>query len=953
MTDHIPLPNTAEQDIPSKSGAPIGYAVSTYFAGIPSSGVVGNMGDIIELDAAKAIATQLLGYKVPYSQLSPADKAEVDARATKINQFNLIPMELDKFTLENNDGSATQKAIIQATNDAKQFLILGKEAGKQPLLVDSLLSLDATNKQAGFAATGKLYFVPHLNQADMDKLRAGGHLDPKKSSIEVSYYDDETKQMAVMIIIIIANDYDNSNNPVFFGDRDLKNPGYSAFTLSTDVSATSTDKSEAHILDTYRVEQRLKYLGFSAFDKGNSYNNQLQEFDVDGVWEGKETSALRGFYGATHRATPIGYKATTPNGISVSATTTPTTDSNLNWLNAYNAPHMVNVYSALGLSDATKGAVTADGRFKNNQTNKELYATSWVLDLMHAWSIAQSNLAGQTNVLKSDSIQINGLTSPPGLPNADSLHWYSSHSILMALDLGFNGAILSDIYNDPSDNNSTEPTFTATDSNGWSVANAINWAGRLSHTAGDNERNALINFLSLYNITIGDNDATNNNGSWEEIAVVNQDHNGSQDTVRTALFGAGTQAASLINHLYLGDGLRPGVTVVNRNSLPEMRTVLTRLLGANFVQAYDGHENHFHVDFRNPTRVAITPTHSLVTNEHSLTTTDADNIGTEENEFSPVLTLLAHEFNTTEDNLIMYAIPTPDAPSQHQIVVAAKKAPESTSEQPVQRAIGVCYPVDFRESEEFDKAYVSIRQGFRTYFGLYEPQVVRPPKDYKPDIKLVGMPAHGKIMQDIVESEAANYYLPDVGYLGDDKAVFEVSYEGKTVKVVYVFKVTKEPVGANNTSDIVCKGKDFWKISSLPTGTDSTTITYSNLINSAVDAFKGFSDLPAGEVGNTTGEGANASITLDVNAAGYGWFMDATPLSNEEFLPTADANIWVAKAGSAAFGKMDMFSVLLHEYGHALGLDHSAAGTDAMAATLKPGERRVWTGVELATPFIR
>lgn len=45
---------------------------------------------------------------------------------------------------------------------------------------------------------------------------------------------------------------------------------------------------------------------------------------------------------------------------------------------------------------------------------------------------------------------------------------------------------------------------------------------------------------------------------------------------------------------------------------------------------------------------------------------------------------------------------------------------------------------------------------------------------------------------------------------------------------------------------------------------------------------------------------------------------------------------------------MDLLSVLLHEYGHALGLDHSTAATDAMAATLKVGERRLWTEAELA-----
>lgn len=62
--------------------------------------------------------------------------------------------------------------------------------------------------------------------------------------------------------------------------------------------------------------------------------------------------------------------------------------------------------------------------------------------------------------------------------------------------------------------------------------------------------------------------------------------------------------------------------------------------------------------------------------------------------------------------------------------------------------------------------------------------------------------------------------------------------------------------------------------------------------------------------------------------------------NNEEFLPTSNPNEWVARPGSAAEGKMDMLTVLLHEYGHALGLDHTADAHDFMAATLLPGVRR-------------
>jgi hypothetical protein len=77
--------------------------------------------------------------------------------------------------------------------------------------------------------------------------------------------------------------------------------------------------------------------------------------------------------------------------------------------------------------------------------------------------------------------------------------------------------------------------------------------------------------------------------------------------------------------------------------------------------------------------------------------------------------------------------------------------------------------------------------------------------------------------------------------------------------------------------------------------------------------------LSGASVAQTTGTGPTAQITLDTNAAGYGWFIDYTPYLNEEWLPTSNPHEWQAKPGSDAEGKMDMLSVLLHEYGHVLG----------------------------------
>ncbi|HEV8378215.1 MAG TPA: hypothetical protein VGP99_05155, partial [Tepidisphaeraceae bacterium] len=100
-----------------------------------------------------------------------------------------------------------------------------------------------------------------------------------------------------------------------------------------------------------------------------------------------------------------------------------------------------------------------------------------------------------------------------------------------------------------------------------------------------------------------------------------------------------------------------------------------------------------------------------------------------------------------------------------------------------------------------------------------------------------------------------------------------------------------------------------------------------------------FSDRDALLLGQTTGH----VITLDDNAAGWGWFIDGTPSLDQEYSHIG-GDVLVAKAHADAYQQMDLLTVLMHEMGHVLGLDDLDpvlhAG-DLMAETLPAGERRL------------
>lgn len=556
---------------------------------------------------------------------------------------------------------------------------------------------------------------------------------------------------------------------------------------------------------------------------------------------------------------------------------------------------------------------------------------------------------------------------------------HASHDVGMALDLGVRPAMNSSYT---SASQAVDPRVALaqlTNSGHYSTQDALTLVGteqvqssgvfardvRTNGIGQDNDqRRAFKDFIALYDIT------QRGTGSWSNLPLENRTIAGvdKSNDARKALFRDGSQGNGLISFVLIGGGTydQQGQlsTIAGQNPQRTIRAALDRLGVQNSATAY--HHHHYHIYLRPPEvqKIGFDVPKQLNSaaefSEAAPTVTEASgsaSINQDEDENMLYQTMLVTALALTAPAVVLGATGAETNPAQITLTGHCQvvQTPDQTQDNP-------------NAGKPPQPNYLGFGEAVVRYLSKDFALPIDPDKMAFSEARFLELPKYGalkRIPDGLYRGTVFKgvwEYIPNPGYRGLDQFSAAVDVDGKTYKIVmklvtvghladgpYIEKGAAPEYRLANqceASKVRRIGGNYLR-DALPEEWLASA-QLSSLLADATTKIVDFLDLPGTAVGTTTGEGLSAQITLDTDAAGHGWYVDATPLDNtDDYLPTSNPNVWQAKAGSAAEGKMDMLSVLLHEYGHALGLDHTADSHDFMAETLQAGQRKLPTAEEL------
>ncbi len=146
------------------------------------------------------------------------------------------------------------------------------------------------------------------------------------------------------------------------------------------------------------------------------------------------------------------------------------------------------------------------------------------------------------------------------------------------------------------------------------------------------------------------------------------------------------------------------------------------------------------------------------------------------------------------------------------MVIAQADQGQKTEAVNRERAMGVCFSLTYNPTGQEHSAFLSPEYAAAGYFALYENRETNEPPSS--NVELVEPPKHGKVTYSKYEDGLFHHkYIPNPGYVGDDKLVFKVHVDGQIVRLVYLLKISRTVV-SNQSDDVFCKKTGTqWKIS--------------------------------------------------------------------------------------------------------------------------------------------